>query len=434
MRFAAAVAFGALSGTGAAATYSRDVAPILYRHCAPCHRPGQSAPFALLTFQDAAGRAKLIAAVTANHTMPPWKPVAGYGNFAHARGLSAGEIGILGRWAAEGAPIGDGGAIPAVPKFPGDWKMGMPDLMVTLPKAFTVPADGPDLYQCFVVPLGLSEERYVRAIEFRPGNALVVHHALLFTDTGGSARRIAGGGSYSCFGTPGFLPTSALGGWSPGNHPIHFPRDAAGTLHAGADVVIQIHFHPSGKAEEEQSRVGFYFTSQAPTRRVEDVALTSRNIDIAPGDTGYKVRDHFTLPIDVHAIGIIPHAHYLCRDMKGTATLPNGSLIRLLWIRDWDFNWQDQYEYATPVALPEGTRIEMEFTYDNSAGNPHNPSSPPKRVVWGAGTRDEMAGLHLQVVPDRMEDLPELGKALWGKVMRSVGGEFYKRPDTNPVQ
>jgi hypothetical protein len=204
-------------------------------------------------------------------------------------------------------------------------------------------------------------------------------------------------------------------------------------LRKGSDLVMQIHYHPTGKPETDQSELGLYFTDKPPTKWVADIALVSNHIDIPAGERAYKVRDHFETPVDVEVVGIIPHAHYICTDMKGWAILPDGRKKWLIWIRDWNFNWQEQYRYAVPVKLPAETRFEMEFTYDNSEANPRNPNHPPKRVVWGPSTTDEMAGLHVQVVPEDMDDWHELGQALWGKVMRMVGGGFYRRsPVTEP--
>jgi hypothetical protein len=409
----------------AAPTFTRDVAPILYRHCASCHHAGEVAPFPLITYKDATSRARLIAKVTAARYMPPWKPVHGYGNFDGERRLTRAEIDTLQRWAAADAPEGDPTLLPPPPKFNTGWQLGSPDLIAMMPKPFTVPADGPDLYECFVIPLHLDRDRYVRAVDFQPSDRKVVHHALLFIDAGVGSRPT---GEYSCFGTPGFLPSGSLGGWSPGAGPVIAFTDTATRLPHGSNLVLQVHFHPTGKRETEQARVGLYFTDVKPRKAVVDIGLVSRRIDIPAGDPSYKVGDHFTTPIDVHAVGIIPHAHYICKDMKGWAILPDGSKRWLIWIRDWDFDWQEQYRYASPVALPAGTRVEMEFTYDNSDANPRNPNSPPKRVTWGPGSGDEMAGLHIQVIPDNMADLPELGRALWGKIMRMVGGEFYRLP------
>jgi len=399
-----------------AANFSRDVAPILNKHCVTCHRAGEVGPFPLETYDDAAPRAKLIAKVTASRYMPPWKPTHGYGRFKGERRLTQAEIATLDRWAAEGAPNGRarGTVTSTVAR-----EVVRPDLSIMLREPYQLAGDGPDTYRCFVIPFDSREERWVRSVAFVPSNRKIVHHALFFTTT----RRDLPG-DYPCFGTPGFLPSSSLGGWSPGNAPLEMPEGTAMRLPKDSRVVMQLHFHPTGKPEQEQSTLHLNFAASPPVRHIVDVGLVSRTIDIPPGDASYKVRDHFTIPVNVHAVGIIPHAHYVAREVKGWATLPGGRRVWLLWIRDWDFNWQDRYWYREPLALPEGTRVEMEFTYDNSAANVRNPNLPPQRVTWGPGTTDEMAGLHIQVIPDREEDLPELGRALWGKVMRMVGGRF----------
>ncbi len=401
--------------------FHRDVAPILFAHCAECHRPGEFAPFSVLSYRDVAQHARSIARAVSTHSMPPWQPVAGYGKFAGERRLTAAQISTIVRWAAAGAPEGDPALAPAAPVFSGEWQLGPPDLIAAMPEPYRIAAHGDDEYRCFVVPLNLPRDVYVRAAEFRPSNRKVVHHALIFVDSHRKSRE-----SYPCFGTPGFLPSGSLGGWSPGAGPVQMPETAAVRLRANSALVVQAHFHATGNPEEEQSRIGIYLTSQAPTKAVMDVGLVSRDIDIPAGEPAYKVRDHFEIPIDVDAIGVIPHAHYICRDMKAWAILPDGRKQWLLWIDHWDFNWQDHYRYSKPLRLPAGTRVEMEFSYDNSAANPHNPNSPPRRVTWGPGTTDEMAGLHIQVIPCRMEEAPELGRALWGKIMRMNGGKFYR--------
>lgn len=410
-------------------TFARDIAPILFANCAGCHHEGEVAPFPLLSYSDARAKAALIAEVTRTRTMPPWQPVAGYGHFAGERRLSNVQIETIRRWVAAGAPEGNPKQLPAPPNFPADWQLGPPDLVVEVPQPMEVPADGPDVYECFVVPMGLAKDRYIRAVEFRPSNRRVVHHALLFADSS----RIAREPRYPCFGTIGLLPSLGIGGWSPGNGPMRMPEGAAPPLVAGSRLVAQVHYHPDGKPERERWQAGFYFTDRAPERRVVDVGLASKAIDIPAGEARYVVRQHFTIPIAVDAVGVIPHAHLICREMRAWALIPGkgGSGGRKQWllnIADWNFNWQDQYRYAVPIRLPADTRIEMEFVYDNSGGNPRNPHSPPQRVVWGPGTDDEMAGVHIQSIPVHMEELPELGRALWGAVMRSVGGRFYSVP------
>ena len=407
--------------------FTRDIAPILYQHCASCHHEGEVAPFPLITYEDAGKRAKLIAEVTRTRSMPPWKPVSGYNHFAGERRLTEAEIETIQRWAAAGAPEGDRAKLPPPPVFEAGWKLGKPDLVVDLPQPFDVPAEGNDIYECFIVPMNLPalpKDKFIRAVEFRPSNRRVVHHSLLFTDTSYTPRAPR----YPCFGTVGLFPTLGLGGWSPGMGPIRMLGGAAPPLAAGSKLVAQVHYHPDGKPEQDRWSVGFYFTDQAPVRRVVDVGLASNAIDIPAGDPHYVVRARFTIPVAIDAVGVIPHAHFLCREMRGWAILPDGRKQWLLNLRDWDFNWQDQFQYAHPIRLPADSRIEMEFVYDNSAANPHNPNSPPKRVRSGPGTNDEMAGLHIQSIPVHMSELPELNQSLWGAVMRSIGGSFYRLP------
>lgn len=415
---------GTLCANGPEVTFARDVAPILYSHCAGCHHEGAVAPFPLVQYRDAAKRAKLIATVTASRYMPPWLPSAPH--FQKERRLSEAEIATLERWAAAGAPEGNPAEMPAAPEFASGWLLGAPGLEAEMRAPFSVPAEGPDLYQCFVIPLESAPERYVKAIDIRPGNPRVVHHALLFQDITREARRRDTGSGYPCFGTPGFLPARGLGGWTPGKQPFPAPPGMAETLYPRADLVLQVHYHPTGKPETDRTRVAVYFTPEKPRRHLTDVGLGSNRIDIPAGAANYKVTDHFTFPVAVEVIGIIPHAHYICKDMRGYAVLPGGARRNLIHIPGWNFNWQEEYRYAAPIRLPAGTRVEMEFTYDNSEANARNPNHPPKRVVYGPASTDEMAGLHLEVVPVADSDAEELGQALWGKMMRTLGGGVYR--------
>lgn len=413
-------AIAAFFASVTAPTFSHDVAPLLYRHCVTCHHAGGVAPFALVTYADAAKRAKLIATVTTKRYMPPWLPAEPH--FQHEMRLTDAEIALLARWAAGGAPEGAAKETPPAPTFRDGWSLGKPDLEAQMPAPFPVPAEGLDLYQCFVIPAPSARDRWVRALDIRPGNPRVVHHVILFQDTTRTARRRDTGSGYSCFGTPGFLPARGLGGWTPGALAAVNPDDIPELLHGGADLVLQIHYHPTGRAESDRTRLALYFTDSPPKRRMMDIPLNSSRIDILPGERAYKVTDHFTIPVEVDALGVIPHAHYVCRSMYAYAVLPDGKRLTLLRIPEWNFNWQQQYRFATPIRLPADTRLEMEFTYDNSAANPRNPNQPPARVTYGPGTKDEMAGLHLQVVPVDPDDAEELGQALWGKMMRSRVG------------
>jgi hypothetical protein len=389
-------------------TFNSDIAPILYANCTTCHRPGEVAPFPLLTYDDAAKRARLLATVTEARVMPPWKAEPGHGEFLNERRLSDGDIRLIRAWAAAGAPEGDPSRRPRPPTFPEGWQNGEPDRVVTMPASYTVPADGPDQFRCFVLPLDLVEDIHVSGFEFRPGNPRVVHHAIIYVDSTGAARRrlaASGEDSYRCVGGPGFPATAALGGWAPGADPRRNDPATALPVPKGSDLVVQIHYHPSGKPEEDRSRLGLKL-SGPPSRGRAFITLVNRRIHIEPGDANYVVTASMTVPQDVQLVGITPHAHYLAREMKVEAHLPDGTVTPLIWISDWDFNWQGQYFYASPISLPKGTRVSMRYVYDNSESNPRNPSKPPMLVRWGEETNDEMAIAFLEVVLPSPQDVP----------------------------
>lgn len=373
-------------------TFNRDIAPILYQNCSNCHRTGEVAPFALLTYQDAAKRAKQIAAITQARVMPPWKATPGYGHFLDERRLTDKQIAVIGDWAAHGAPEGDPGEKPTPPKFATGWIGGEPNQVVKMTQPFSVPAEGADEFRCFVIPLNAKEDEYVNMVEFRAGNPKIVHHSILFLDATGEARKkeTVPGQGYSCVGGPGLDITGSLGGWAPGAQPAMTRPGVAHTIRKGSDLVMQIHYHLDGKPETDQSTVGLTFAKEAPTKGLTLMVLGNEKIDIPAGDGSYVIKASGVLPMDAEAISIFPHAHYLCKDMKVDAHLPDGTTIPLIWIKDWDFNWQGSYRYASPVKLPKGTRLEMQYTYDNSASNPHNPSNPPREVKFGEQTTNEM--------------------------------------------
>ena len=407
-------AAGAAAAPASTPTYNHDIAPILAQNCASCHRPGQVAPFPLLSYDDAHKRAALIATVTASRYMPPWKADPAYGHFRDERRLTGAQIGLIRDWARNGAPEGDPRQKPAPPQFASGWLAGKPDAVLTPDQGFHVPADGRDVFQCFVIPTDFDAERYVRTVEFHAGNPRVVHHALFFLDTSGRARKLDAETpepGYPCFGGPRVLPTGGLGGWAPGATPQPLPSGVAHTIPKGADLVMQIHYHPSGKPENDRSSVGVQF-GDAPVKGLTSALMGPRKIDLPAGDAHHEITDSLVIPEDLDLIGITPHAHWLCKDMKVDAHLPNGHTEPLIWIRDWDFNWQGTYRYAEPVHLPKGTRIEMRYVYDNSADNPRNPSNPPRYVHFGEQTTDEMAFLFLQVMLPSQSDVPRFRREM----------------------
>jgi tetratricopeptide (TPR) repeat protein len=380
----------------------------VFQFCAPCHRRGEAAPFPLLTYQEVKGHALQIAAVTQRRYMPPWPPEPGYGDFEGVRRLSEEQIRQIARWVETGTPEGNPDDLPPAPPFTEGWQLGPPDLVLQIPRAFQLPAGGSDVFRNFVVPIELKQTRYVRAIELRPGNKRVVHHANVVLDRARSLRQRDGEDGQPGFAGmdvitesgAGFEPDSHFLFWKPGSPAQETPEDMAWRLDPGNDLIVNLHLQPSGKPERVQPMLGLYFAKQAPRRFPMLVQLEHDGaIDIPPDSRSFSVSDQLTLPMDCELLAIYPHAHYLGKRIEGWAATPDGTLHRLLRINDWDINWQAVYTYREPVRLPEGTTVHMRITYDNSAENTRNPNHPPKRVRSGDRSEDEMGHVWLQVLP-----------------------------------
>lgn len=384
-------------------TFAKDIAPIVFDACGSCHRPGGPAPFSLLTHAAVRQHATQIVAVTRSGFMPPWKADADAGPFVGQRRLSDRDIGLIERWVAAGAPEGNAADTPQTPTRTDGWQLGTPDLVVTIPKPYQLQAESTDVFRIFAIPLPIDGVRYVRGLEFLPGNARVVHHANIRLDYSAATRHLDGADPDP--GYDGLMPRTAVYpdghflGWTPGQVAPLVPSTFAWPLQPGADLVVQLHMQPSGAREDVQPVIGLYFSKEPPTRTPSILRLGSQGIDIAPGESRYTIHDSYVLPVDVELHAVQPHAHYRARDVRGTATLPDGSTKSLIHIGEWDFRWQHVYRYETPVVLPKGTRLSMEYVYDNSAQNPRNPDRPPRRVFWGQRTVDEMGDLWFQLVP-----------------------------------
>jgi hypothetical protein len=425
------VAAAGLASAADKITFSETIAPIVYENCVTCHRPGQAAPFALITYEDVKKRGALIASVTQSRYMPPWHAAHGYGEFAGERRLSDAQIAAVGQWVKQGMPEGDPAKMPKLPQFPEGWHLGKPDLVLEMPAAFDLPASGPDVYRNFVIPTGLTEDKWVRAVEFRPSARKVVHHVLYAYVAGGSlASQDAADGKpgFGGMGTVGLVPGQAggsLGGWAVGNTPVFLPDGLALPLPKGSDFVLQMHFHLTGKPESERSTIGIYFADKAPEKRIFSAQVPAlfgfgSGLDIPAGKKDYTIEDSLTLPVDVMAYSVGAHAHYVAKEMKATATLPDGTIQPLLWIQNWDFNWQDRYNYKKPFLLPKGTRMDVRLVYDNSTDNPRNPSNPPKRVWWGEQSFDEMGSVTVQIVAVHKQDEPVLQQFFADRVRAAI--------------
>jgi thiol-disulfide isomerase/thioredoxin len=389
--------------------YNRHVSAILNTRCVACHRTGEVAPFPLTTFAEAKPKAKQIALSVSNGQMPPWKAKKGYGHFLDENHISKAELAILETWANAQTPEGTASDKPLSQPFPEGWVLGKPDMIIRMPEAYKLAASGPDLLRNFVIPLDLTQDKYVTAIQFKPGNRKVVHHAICFLDTSGQGRKLDaaedGAGYSSAKGGIGLLPTGSLGGWAPGVIPRHVPEGMARYAARGSDLILQMHYHLSGKEEEDQSEIGVYFAKEAPKRYLAGFSVENWTIDMPAGEKEYKLKAEYKLPVATTFVGVAPHLHLLGKSMKAWAETPDGKTVPLVHISDWDFNWQDEYLYHRPFTLPKGTVVKMESVHDNSSSNPTNPNSPPKRITWGEGTADEMSLCIFETTCDTVMEL-----------------------------
>lgn len=422
-------------------TFSRDIAPLIFEKCAACHHPGGSGPFSLLTYADVAKRAEQIAIVTGSRFMPPWLPEPGYGEFLGERRLTDEQIELIRRWTDAGAPEGLPGDLPPVPRYHDGWQLGDPDLVVRLPRPWTLQASGPDVFRNFVLPIPVDRTRYVKGLEILPGNKQIVHHANVLVDrTQSSRRRDAEDPEIGFFGMDvemefeDFEPESHFLFWKPGTAPWTEEAEMAWRLEPGTDLVLNMHLQPSGKPEPLQPSLGLYFSNTPPTKFPMLIQLENDTaLDLPPGAKDFVVTDEFELPLDVEVLGVYPHAHYLGKEMQGYATLPDGTRQWLIWIKDWDLNWQAVFRYKTPIRLPRGSKLTMRWSYDNSEDNPRNPSHPPRRVVAGNQSTDEMAHLWVQVLPGRREDLRVLQAAISRHRLRKRPEDFAAHTNLGSV-
>lgn len=400
-------------------TYHRDIAPLVLANCAECHRPGEVAPFALLSYDDCAKRGSWLEKVIDTGLMPPWLAEHGHGSFVGDRQLNEFQKSLISAWIEAGMPPGQEADEPSPPVFTEGWRLGEPDVVLEVPYDAVVPADGDDLFQHFVIPIEIPEDKTLIGFEFRPGNRAVVHHAVVFYDTMGAARARDAKTpepGYTTFGSPGIPVTGVVGVWVPGMNPRFLPPGIGMTIPKGSDVLVQLHLHPTGKKEVDRSRVGLHFADKGdevrqPMSRVP-LVLGSLMIDVPAGESRHRISSSLTIPAPITVTSVVPHMHLIGREMRVTATPPEGEPISLIWIRRWNFYWQDNYVYREPVYLPAGTRIDIEGYFDNSDENPLNPHIPPRRVLFGNDSDEEMFLAMFQTVGHSPEAEQAIGEAL----------------------
>ncbi|MHB1423951.1 MAG: redoxin domain-containing protein [Gemmataceae bacterium] len=387
-------------------TFYRDVLPIVRKNCQECHRPGAVGPFALMTYKQAVNWADDIKEYTRERKMPPWKPVEGLA-FHGERKMSDEDINKLAAWVDGGTAEGDPKDAPPPRAFVEGWQLGQPDLILTLPEEMTVGASGPDLFRCFVLPTKLSEDKFVTAVEVRPGNSRILHHTLNYFDTSGKGRELEKvarkkeddkqadrGPGYTAAMGLGFRAAPGqvgdLGGWAPGNVAHHLPDGYGYFLPKGADVILQIHYHRDGRVEKDRTSIGLHFAKGGQTKPWKDIVLPGRFQTIPAGQERYRVQGGLEVLEECKLYSVMPHMHMLGREVKVTLTQPGGKPTTLVFINDWEYNWQETYFFKEPILLKPGARLEVESIYDNSDKNPNNPFSPPQVVKFGEQTTDEM--------------------------------------------
>ncbi len=426
------VAFG--STTGQPVTFSNQIVRLFQGHCQECHRPGEVAPFSLLEYEDAKLWSHSIRAAVEERRMPPWKPVAGHGEFLDERRLTDEEIDLVRAWVDTGAPEGDPSDMPEPLVFNQDWALGEPDLILETPE-FTPDPEATDVYRCFSIqiPESITESKSITSIEIRPGDRGIVHHVILYGDPVGESQALEaaaddGLSGYECFGSAGIsfsgftlgVESYLMGGWAPGAGPMVSPEDTGIYLRRGAHVSVQVHYHPDGTARSDRTRIGLHFAPERTPNNATIVSAINTNFVIPAGAKEHVVTATFRvqsvlrrLPPVVQALAVsagilplrirtvLPHMHQLGREIRMDKVSATGERTPMIYIDDWDFDWQDFYRYVEPVSLGLDDTLEVRAVYDNSAENPNNPNSPPIDVGWGDRTQDEMCIVFFTVdVPD----------------------------------
>lgn len=364
-------------------TFTKEIAPILFKHCIECHRPGEIAPMSLLTYQETRPWAKSIRERVADRSMPPWSADPKYGHWANDPRLSQKEVDNIVAWVNAGAPKGDDKDMPPAPKFSEGWTIGTPDVVLQMPEEYTVPADGTVPYLYFSMPTGFTEDKWIQAMEIRPGNRTVVHHVIAYAQDAGVKDTAPGGEGELRRGR------THLGGITPNKTGVTFSPDTARLIKKGSNIVFQMHYTTNGQVTKDRTRIGFVFAKEPGKKMIITGNAMNTRFVIPAGEGNHEVKASKTMEEDVLITSFMPHMHVRGKAFRYTAVYPDGRSEILLNVPEYDFNWQHTYIPKEPIALPKGTRIDSVAYFDNSPKNKFNPD-PTKAVRWGDQTWEEM--------------------------------------------
>ncbi|HKP88109.1 MAG TPA: cytochrome c [Blastocatellia bacterium] len=364
--------------------FNKELVRVFQRNCLGCHRPGGMA-MSLATYEEARPWAKAIKEEILEKRMPPWRAMKGYGEFRNAPTLTQREIDLIVNWVEGGAPKGEDKDLPAGPLYSDDWQLGKPDLILKPDAASKIAADAEE-HRAITLETNLKEDRWITAIDLRPGNGSIVRSASFYID-GGRVKESENTNSQfpntgPCFST-----------WMPGQKTVALPEGIAQPLPAGSRIVARINYRTSGEAAEDRSEVGIYFAKTPPRKQLLEISITNADAAIPAGAEFHQVKASFTMQEDAEAVMIRPAVNPLVISHQATAYRPDGSEEVMIWTRGYGFEWQQTYYFKRPVALPKGTRIEVIAYFDNSDGNRNNPNSPPKQLRWADLSPDPLCSL-----------------------------------------
>jgi len=364
-------------------TFNKEIIRLFQDNCQNCHRPGNIAPFSLLSYEEARRHAFEIRQAVQSREMPPWKPVGSHGVFEDERYLTDEQIQTIGKWVDDGILEGDPKDLPPPINFPETWTAGTPEIALQYSQPYPIAPAEKDIYRCFPIDLNTSSDVWVRGYEVLPGNRKVVHHVILFTDSSGASIPLDDadpGPGYTCFGGAGFgNGLGGFGGWAPGAAAQMFPGGSGVLLKAGTRVVMQVHYSVSEITDPS-----------TPLDPVTILPVINTRFVIPPNNSHYRVSAILPLISEVELLSIAPHMHLLGKQVTVEAIMPFLQRKQLIRIDDWSFHWQGIYNYKQSIKLPAGTLLVMTAYFDNSVNNPENPHNPPVSVRFGEQTDDEM--------------------------------------------